>query len=58
MEIKKFVGSLELRFTGEVVPIVSSFRRTTYAVRYKGFVSSGPDLGACIVRCYEAANSN
>lgn len=27
-----------------------------YAVHYKGFVSSGPDLGACIGRCYAAAN--
>lgn len=29
-----------------------------YAVHYKGSVSSGPDLGACIAACYGAANQN
>ena len=27
-----------------------------YAVHYRGFVASGPDLGACIGKCYAAAN--
>lgn len=27
----------------------------SYAVHYKGFVSSGTDLGACISACYAAA---
>lgn len=27
-----------------------------YAVHYKGFVASGPDLGACIAACHGAAN--
>lgn len=30
----------------------------TYAVHYKGFVASGPDLGECIGRCYVAANQH
>lgn len=54
MEIKKTkngvkfeTGFLDYLFT---VPIYE------YAVHYKGFVSSGPDLGACIGRCYAAAN--
>lgn len=29
---------------------------TDYAVHYKGFVASGPDLGACIAACHGAAN--
>lgn len=29
-----------------------------YAVHYKGFVASGPDLGACIAACHGAANAN
>lgn len=60
MEIKKTkVGMRDssVRHDGDLV-----MRRYSpvfdYAVYYQGFVSSGPDLGACIGRCYEAANSN
>ncbi len=29
--------------------------RLVYLVHYQGFLSSGPDLGACIAACHAAA---
>lgn len=53
MEIKKNVQHHDKVVGGYVCYGGST---TEFYVHYKGFVASGPDLGACIGRCYAAAN--